>query len=87
MNQAQQEFNQFRSQLAGRIQEARTKGVSEKVLLEGIVNLAEVAMRWEQPGTKEEALLTELWKTANEDEKRTLAKILVRMGENSTRTH
>lgn len=73
----------FKATLARRIEEGQRHGVSEKVMKEGMVNLADLLLNFAKPDTPEEALVKELWEVATEQEKRVLTDLVFRLGKRS----
>lgn len=70
----------FKETLAKRIAEGEKHGVPEKVMKEGMVNLADLLVNFAKPDTPEEALIKEMWELANENEKRVLTDLVFRVG-------
>ncbi|MEW5761742.1 MAG: DUF3243 family protein [Bacillota bacterium] len=70
----------FPKELAAKIQEGQRAGLSDEQIVQGIVNLGNVMSRFVKPDSPEEALMKEMWSIATDDEKRTLAGIVLRMG-------
>ncbi|MBC9783970.1 DUF3243 family protein [Heliobacterium chlorum] len=70
----------FRERLAARIEEGKEHGISDEVMREGIVNLGDIAMHFFKADRPEEKLMKELWEISTEEEKKTLASILLRYG-------
>ncbi|MBC7344638.1 MAG: DUF3243 family protein [Clostridia bacterium] len=70
----------FPRELAERIRSGLEAGVSDEQMVEGIVSLGDVLAKFVQPDTPEEALMREMWQTSTEEEKKTLAGLIVRLG-------
>jgi len=73
--------DEFKRRLAERLADAKRHGVPDNVVKEGLVNLADLAVHFEDPTTEEERLMRELWDVAGEKERHTLAGLLVRLAE------
>lgn len=54
-------------------------GLSDDLLAKGAKFVAEHLAKNEEPKNHEQKVLQELWKVAEEDEKKTLSKLLVKM--------
>ncbi|QGG47540.1 DUF3243 family protein [Heliorestis convoluta] len=70
----------FKERLASRIAEGKEHGISDDVMKEGIVNLADIAVHFFSANKPEEKLMKELWEVSTEDEKKVLANVLLRYG-------
>lgn len=68
----------FKNKIASRIRDAKNQGVSADVMKYGLVNLADIALNFDQPQTDEEALVRDIWNVANENEKQMLAGLVMR---------
>lgn len=73
----------FRERLASRIQEGKEHGVSDELMREGIVNLADIAVHLFSADKPEEKLMKDLWDVCTEEEKKVLANVLLRYGKQS----
>lgn len=74
-------LRELKQKIKARIQDAKQHGVDDRTIVEGIVNLADVAFTYEEAESREEALIKEMWGIANDQEKRVLAGIVKRLGE------
>lgn len=72
-------LSNFKADLAQRFGTFATHGVPEKVMQEGMVNLADVFVNFASPRTPEEALAKEMWELADDDEKRILSELFFRV--------
>lgn len=70
----------FPEELAQKIRESQEHGVSEENLVKGIVSLGNLMEKFTEPDTTEEALVKSMWENANEEEKYTIARLIVRIG-------
>lgn len=68
----------FKTKIARRIRDARKQGVATDVMKYGLVNLADIALNFDEPQTDEEALVRDIWNVANENEKQMLAGLVMR---------
>lgn len=72
-------FSNFKSYLQDQLAKGQKLGLSDDLLAKGAKFVAEHLAKNEEPKNREQKLLQELWKVAEEDEKKTLAKLLVKM--------
>jgi len=71
---------QFPEELAQKIRDGQKHGVSEENMVKGIVSLGNLLEKFTEPDTAEEALMKSMWENANEEEKYTIARLIVRIG-------
>lgn len=74
------DIQSFKERLASRIAEGKNHGISDEVMKEGIVNLADIAVHFFSADKPEEKLMKELWEISTEEEKKVLSNILLRYG-------
>ena len=70
----------FPKALAARIADGQKHGVSDEMMVKGMVSLGNLFSHFVQPDSPEEALLSQIWDVATDDEKNMLASIVLRMG-------
>lgn len=73
-----QHFGQFRDYLGDQVQKGEKLGLGEDGLAKGAKRVGDYLENNKEPKNREEKLLQELWKVAEEDEKKTLGRLLVR---------
>lgn len=72
-------FSDFKSYLQDQLAKGQKLGLSDDLLAKGAKFVADHLAKNEEPKNREQKVLQELWKVAEEDEKKTLAKLLVKM--------
>lgn len=72
-------FSNFKSYLKDQLARGQKLGLSDDLLAKGAKFVADHLAKNEEPKNREQKVLQELWKVAEEDEKKTLAKLLVKM--------
>lgn len=75
-------FDAFKQYLSKRVSLGESLGLNEDQLSKVAQKVADMLAAKEEPRNREEKLLQELWNAADQDEKDTLAKILVRFVKN-----
>jgi len=70
----------FPQELAENIRDGLKHGVSDDQMVKGMVSIGNLMSRFVKPDTPEEALLSEIWKIATDEEKRMMAEIVLRLG-------
>jgi len=73
----------FPKEIAEKIREGRRAGLSNEQIAEGIVHLGNVVAKFVKPDSPEEALMEKMWNVSTEEEKRTMANIVLRMADQS----
>ncbi|CAI9387268.1 MAG: DUF3243 domain-containing protein [Niallia sp.] len=72
-------FNEFKSYLSSKIEVGKNLGMDEEQLAKGAEKVAGYLAKNAEPQNREEALLQELWKVGNEEERHKLAHMLVKL--------
>ena len=72
-------FNSFKSYLNDQLAKGKRLGLSDEVLAKGAQFVAEHLSKKEEPRNREQKLLQELWNVADDDQKKHLSLLLVRM--------
>lgn len=67
-------FSDFKSYLQDQLAKGQKLGLSDDLLAKGAKFVADHLAKNEEPKNREQKVLQELWKVAEEDEKKTLAK-------------
>ncbi|MFC5403503.1 DUF3243 domain-containing protein [Cohnella soli] len=76
-----QDFDDFRTYLKKRISMAENIGLSEEQIATIAQKVADYLSSHEEPRNHEEQLLSELWKVGTENERHSLAHMLVRLAD------
>ncbi|GAB3065090.1 DUF3243 family protein [Salinicoccus sesuvii] len=81
-NQILESYNKFIDYLGDQVHKGEKVGMNEDQLAKAAKKVADYLAKNEEPRNREEQVLKELWKSAeNNDEKDTIAKALVRMAQ------
>jgi hypothetical protein len=72
-------FNEFKSYLSSKIELGKNLGMDEEQLAKGAEKVAGYLAKNAEPQNREEALLQELWKVGNKEERHKLAHMLVKL--------
>lgn len=72
-------FSTFKSYLNDQLAKGERLGLSDDMLAKGAKFVADHLAKNEEPRNSEEKVLQELWKVADENEKKALASVLVKM--------
>lgn len=70
----------FPKELAQTIADGKKHGVSDEQMVKGMVSVGNLLGKFVKPDTPEEALMKEMWDIADNDEKMTLASLVVKLG-------
>ncbi|NPV26410.1 MAG: DUF3243 family protein [Firmicutes bacterium] len=73
-------ISNFPEELAQNIRDGLKHGLSEEMMVKGLVSVGNLMSRFVKPDSVEESLMNEIWQTATDEEKRMLAEIVLRMG-------
>lgn len=72
-------FDEFKSYLSSKIEVGKNLGMDEEQLAKSAEKVAGYLASNAEPQNREEALLQELWKVRNEEERHKLAHMLVKL--------
>ncbi|MBQ0139991.1 MAG: DUF3243 domain-containing protein [Kurthia sp.] len=72
-------FSEFKGYLKKQLAKGEKLGLSNEVLAKGAKFVADHLAKNEEPKNREQKLLQELWNVSGEDEKKSLAYVLVKM--------
>lgn len=75
-------FSNFKGYLKDQLSKGEKLGLSDAFLAKGAKFVADHLAKNEEPKNREQKILQELWKVADEDEKKSLANVLVKMVQN-----
>jgi len=70
----------FPQELAATIRDGLKHGVTDQMMVEGMISVGNLLEHFIRPDTPEEALIKEIWDMADEEEKRVIAGIVLRIG-------
>ena len=73
---------QFPQELSRVILDGEKHGVSEELMLKGMVSVGNLMGKFVKPDSPEEALMKEMWEIADDNEKMTIAGLVLRFGKN-----
>lgn len=73
---------EFPQELSQVILDGEKHGVTEDLMVKGMINVGNLMGKFVAPDSPEEALMKEMWEIANEHEKTTIAKLVLKMGKN-----
>ncbi len=77
-----QSYDKFINYLGNQVSKGEKMGMDEDQLAKAATKVADYLASSEEPRNREEQVLKEIWKaTENDDEKKTIAKTLVRMAQ------
>jgi hypothetical protein len=70
----------FPKELAETIADGQKHGVSDELMIKGMVSVGNLMAKFVKPDSPEEAIMSEMWEIASEDEKNMLAQLVLRLG-------
>lgn len=72
---------QFPQELApGSFQDGEKHGVTEEMMVKGMVSVGNLMGQFVKPDSPEEALMKEMWESANDQEKNAVAQMVLKVG-------
>ena len=74
-----QSFTHFTSYLKDQLAKGESLSLSDNMLAKAAKFVADHLAKHEEPRNREEKVLNELWQAADEDEKKALSRVLVKM--------
>lgn len=74
------ELELFPKELADTIKDGLQHGVSDEMMIKGMISLGNLLEHFVKPDSPEEALIKEIWDVATEEEKYLIANIVLRIG-------
>ena len=74
-------FEKWKSFLAERVKDAKASGMSEDMIAKLAFQIGEFLEEKVDPKNGEERLLKELWQAGSEEERKTIAKLMVKLVE------
>lgn len=70
----------FPQELAEVIEDGNKHGVNDELMVKGMVSLGNLMAKFVKPDTPEEALMSEMWELATDDEKNMMANLVLKIG-------
>ncbi|NDI33324.1 DUF3243 domain-containing protein [Chengkuizengella sediminis] len=77
-------FDKWKHFLSDRVEQAKKAGMSEDTISKLAFQIGEFLDDKVDPKNSEERLLKELWDVGNDEERKTMAKMMVKLVENKT---
>lgn len=75
-------FDTWTDFLGNRVQEAKKAGMSEETISKLAFEIGEFLDNKVDPSNKENRVIKQLWDVGNEEEKKTIARLMVKLAEN-----
>ncbi|MBE3553536.1 MAG: DUF3243 domain-containing protein [Thermicanus sp.] len=72
-------FDQWKSFLHDRVEQAKAAGMSQDTIANLASHIGDYLSKEVDPKNREERLLSEMWKAADEEEQKALANVMVKM--------
>lgn len=72
-------FQQFKDYLGDQVQKGEKLGLGEEGLSKGAKRVGDYLAKHEEPRNREQKVLNELWNVANEEERKHIAHVLVKL--------
>lgn len=76
------DVREFPHELAEAIADGNKHGVSDELMIKGMVSLGNLLGRFVKPDSPEETIMKEMWEVATDEEKNIMASLVLRMGKN-----
>lgn len=70
----------FPKELADTIRDGLKHGVTDELMIDGMISVGNLLERFIKADTPEEALIKEIWDAADQTEKRVIAGVVLRLG-------
>ena len=74
--------SQFPQELSQVITDGEKHGISDDLMLKGMISVGNLMGKFVKPDSPEEALMKEMWEIADDNEKTTIAALVLRLGKN-----
>jgi hypothetical protein len=72
----------FPQELAETIIDGSKHGISDELMIKGMVSIGNLLGRFVKPDSPEEAIMKEMWEVATDEEKNMMASLVLRIGKN-----
>ena len=76
------DVREFPQELAEAIIDGNKHGISDELMIKGMVSIGNLLGRFVKPDSPEEAIMKEMWEVATDEEKNMMASLVLRMGKN-----
>lgn len=83
MSTVLKDFEKWKTFLESRVEQAKKAGMSDEVIAQLAYQIGNFLSEKVDPENREERLLKELWDVATEDERKTLARVIIKFVERS----
>lgn len=77
----------FPQELANVIEDGNQHGVSDELMVKGMISVGNLMAKFVKPDSPEEALMSEMWEIASEDEKNMMANLVLKIGKKRLQKH
>jgi len=77
----------FPAELSATIRDGLAHGLSDEMMIKGMISMGNLLGHFVSPDNVEEALIKEIWENATEEEKKVLAGIVLRIGKKRIGEH
>lgn len=77
------DFEKWKTFLESRVEQAKKAGMSDEAIAQIAYQIGNFLAEKVDPENREERLLKELWDVATEDERKTLARVIIKFVEHS----
>lgn len=74
------ELDRFPAELSQTIRDGLKNGLSDEMMIKGMVSLGNLLQHFVDPDNMEEALIKEIWENATDEERHIIAGIVLRIG-------
>ncbi|MCR4441082.1 MAG: DUF3243 family protein [Peptococcaceae bacterium] len=82
-----QSIERFPAELSAAIRDGLAHGLTDEMMIKGMVSMGNLLGHFVKPDNVEEALIKEIWENASEEEKNMLAGIVLRIGKKKITQH
>jgi len=79
MTQKERSVN-FPKELADAIEDGNKHGVNDELMIKGMISVGNLMAKFVKPDSPEEALMSEMWEIASDDEKNMMAELVLKLG-------
>ncbi len=79
-NKNENNVKEFPQELSQVILDGQKHGVGDELMVKGMISVGNLMGRFVTPDSPEEALMKEMWEIADENEKTTIARLVLKMG-------
>ena len=84
-NKLSSDPSQFPQQLSRVIEDGQKHGLSEDMMVKGMVSVGNLMGQFVKPDSPEEALMKEMWECASDQEKTAVAQMVLKVGRKKIR--